>query len=115
MAHRGLYSTFTQLASCQAMPGEVRVAVATAHNSYQPHPSAAFPFPEGYHEDCDQWYAHDEYDDEHSSDDSDQGENNVGEGPAPTNPPGSPAPILLHFTPQFECCEETALSRYSSR
>ena len=91
------------------MPGEECVAVATPHDSNQPHPSTASLSPEAHHEDPDEWYAHD---DEHS-DEGDECENNVDDGPAPTNPP--PSPILVHFTPQFECCKETALSKYSSR
>ena len=96
----------------QAMPAEEYLAVATPQDSNKPHSSAASLSPEGHYADSDQLYAHDHEHDDGYSDDHDECEINGDDGPALTNPAGSPSSILHHLTLRLECCEETSLSKY---
>ena len=86
MAHRGLYSTFTALASCQAMPGEDH----TPLDSSPIHPSL-----------CSNEQDHDDDVDNHPVKD--------------TNDTTSDSPSLDPLVTDINCREETALPKYSSK
>ena len=92
MAHRGLYSTFTALASCQAMSGEDHTPVLD-HTPLDPsptHPSL-----------CSNEQDHDDDADNHPDKD--------------TNDTTSDSPSLDPLVTVINCREETALPKYPSK
>ena len=102
MAHRGLYSTFSALESCQAMPGEESVVEHTSCDSSPFHPSLS---------------SDEQDDDENVGNHPDKVTNNTAvhvDVCTSTKRTKSDSPSLAPLVTDINCIEESALTKYSS-
>ena len=103
MAHRGLYSTFSALASCQAMRGEESVVEHTSCDSRPFHPSLS---------------SNEQDDDEDVGNHPDKATNNTVlpvDVCTSTKRTESDSPSFAPHLTDINCTEETALPKYSSK